>query len=355
MSHKLYNLQHELENAVNDARNWSNVCEAVAQFFDAKCALFIPFKPDFQGIWMPKAPGMEAAIEQYVGEGWHVDDYRRKAVPLCLERGWVSEDDIVPSREAMKEMPYYRDFVLKHDIGFFIGIRILTPNGYWGLGVYYRNDHPPITKEQIELTEQIRPYIEDATKRADLLAHKKISDFAKFFNGAATEVYVFDPQGQQCFGVDTDGNLKLEDRLSPYLTEEITGELNSELKTVCASAPEDSVSRSYQIKRDGDQYNILAIQIPPSLRHYHMHFKVCVIVTQCGDEAVLRKSKFEKSFQLTNAEITTIEMLSAGNRPNQIAELLSVQPSTIRQRLKDVYEKTDTNSQIELIGLYNNF
>ena len=149
--------------------------------------------------------------------------------------------------------------------------------------------------------------------------------------------------------------MKLEDRLSPYLTEEITGELNSELKTVCASAPEDSVSRSYQIKRDGDQYNILAIQIPPSLRHYHMHFKVCVIVTRCGDEAAFRKSKFEKSYQLTNAEITTIEMLSAGNKPKEIAELLSVKPSTIRQRLKIVYEKTGTSSQIELIGLYNKY
>jgi len=35
-----------------------------------------------------------------------------------------------------------------------------------------------------------------------------------------------------------------------------------------------------------------------------------------------------------------------------IAETLSLKASTVRQRLKHIFEKTHVNSQVELIGLH---
>jgi hypothetical protein len=144
-------------------------------------AALIPGNPNFRGLWLACTCNLLPAMEEYIAQGWHLNDFRQKTLPIISQRGYATDDDILDNRSEMASMPYYTDFLWKHDIGFFIGIRITTPNGIWAACVYFKHDQPPISKEQIKIIETISPLLEEATQRAEYFAHNSISDFANFF------------------------------------------------------------------------------------------------------------------------------------------------------------------------------
>ncbi len=55
---------------------------------------------------------------------------------------------------------------------------------------------------------------------------------------------------------------------------------------------------------------------------------------------------------MTATEITTVDLLASGKTPAMIAEIMSLKPDSIRQRLKLIYSKANVGSQVELVGLY---
>ncbi len=133
----------------------------------------------------------------------------------------------------------------------------------------------------------------------------------------------------------------------------MAAELGEEIRGLCSSDSSPSMSRAYQFNIGNKNTNVLIIQIPPSLRHFFMHFKVCAIKTDCSDTTALKNIHLRKTYCLSAAEIATVDFLVEGNTPNMIADILSLKVSTIRQRLKQIYVKTEVNSQVELVGLYS--
>ena len=67
----------------------------------------------------------------------------------------------------------------------------------------------------------------------------------------------------------------------------------------------------------------------------------------------LKKARLSEGFDLTGAEISTLELLAAGKTPATIANLLGLKPASIRQRLKTIYEKAGVSGQVELVAFYN--
>ena len=353
MNTDLCNLKTAVDKAVHDANNWHNVCEEVAKIFGGNNALLIPSNPNFRGLWLACTPSLAPALEEYIADRWHLNDFRHKTIPLVAERGYATDDDILSGREQMFDMPYYTDFLWKHDIGFFIGMRLPTPNGLWVICVYFNHERSPITEEEIALADQVSQLIADAVISADTKAHNSIAAFARFFSGTKSEIYIFDPQGDECLSIDQDGKFSSDAGRPDFLNTNLTTELRDEIGEICASAPELSLSNSYIVKRDDKRVNLLVVQVPPFLRHFHIPFKVCVIACECNDQTIERHQTLRIEFNLTKSEILTLELLAAGNNTSSIAELLSVKTSSIRQRLKGMYEKTDTNGQVVLVSFYN--
>ena len=112
------------------------------------------------------------------------------------------------------------------------------------------------------------------------------------------------------------------------------------------------MSRAYQFNTGETSTNVLVIQIPPSLRHFFMHFKVCAIRTECSIATGLKHMRLREDYSLTASEIATLDLLVEGKTPYMIADILSLKVSTVRQRLKQIFEKVQVNSQVELIGFH---
>ncbi|WP_322990740.1 LuxR C-terminal-related transcriptional regulator [Hoeflea sp.] len=345
-------LDDALNLATEDAQHWEDVCNEVVDIFGAEGAILVPTDPSFRGVWMSCSSKLKMTLGEYIEGGWHLRDPREKVTPLMLKKGYSTDDDIFPDRAAKAEMPFYKDFLCKHNFGVLTAVRILTPNGYWGLMLHFANDHPPISQTEMALIDKIRPILERAVTKADEIAHRRISAFAQFFKGTKSKVYVLDVDGEQCFNMDNDGNLGNQVRVSELLPKQMSRDLNDEIRDVCASDPELSLSKSFQFRENDQNTSVLIIQIPPSLRHYFMVFKVCVITTECSNMNALKQKHLRDNYQLSESEITTVDLLSAGKTPNMIADLMSLKATSIRQRLKVIYQKTNVNSQVELVALY---
>ncbi|WP_417270042.1 helix-turn-helix transcriptional regulator [Celeribacter sp.] len=66
----------------------------------------------------------------------------------------------------------------------------------------------------------------------------------------------------------------------------------------------------------------------------------------------MKQRRLREQFSLTETEITTVDLLASGKTPAMIAEIMSLKPNSIRQRLKLIYHKVNIGSQVELVGLY---
>lgn len=348
----LETLQNTLDLAVEDAHHWDEACDIVVQLFGATGALLPPSNPHFRGIWVSGTREMKAAMTEYVSERWHLNDPREGLTQMMFEHGYATDDQIFPDRAARKKMPFYRDFLHPLNFGNVCLIRILTPNGYWPMTLHFGNDHPPLTNKDIALIKAIQPMFEDTAKRAAEIAHKRIFEFAQFFRGSESQVLLFDADGNQCFGVDATGRALDGRQTTSLMPKEISEDLANDFKDILASDPNKSLSKAYQFQDGGKSISVLVIQLPPALRHFFMQLKACAIRTETTTTDAVKQRQLREEYGLSPKEITTVTLLAGGKTPDAIANLLSLKPASVRQKLKLVYQKMHVGSQVELIALY---
>ncbi|WP_417239600.1 helix-turn-helix transcriptional regulator [Celeribacter halophilus] len=346
-------LEDTLHRATEDAQYWDAALKIVVDILGGTGALIPATDPFFRGTWMAGTKEMKEALPSYIGEGWVRNDPREAVLGLMMERGYACDQDVFADRAERDAIPIYRDYLYPLNFGVHFSIRILTPNGYWAMTVHFDNDHPPISADDVARIERIQAMFAKATAQADETAHKHIAAFAQFFKGTESEVFVLDVDGKECFSINSSGKIQTRARLGDVIPDEMSAPLGAEIRELCSSDPDLSMSRAYQFNIADKSSSVLIIQIPPNLRHFFMHFKVCAIRTECSDTTALKQSCLRETYGLSAAEITTVELLVAGKTPNMIAELLSVKASTVRQRLKQIFEKMQVNSQVELIGMHS--
>ena len=347
-------LENTLALATEDAQYWDPALEMVVKIFGGTGALIPATDPFFRGMWMSGTKEMKQALVTYLGEGWFKKDPREKVLKLMMERGYACDQDVFPDRAKKDQLPIYRDYLYPLNFGVSYCVRILTPNGYWAMTIHFDNDHPAISAADGLRIERVQSMFAKATARAEEIAHKRIASFAQFFKGTDSEVYVLDVDGTECFSINNSGKLQTQTRMTHLLPEEISEEIAAEIRELCVSDPSLSMSRAYQFNMGKTSTNVLIIQIPPSLRHFFMHFKVCAIRTDCSVATVMKHTRLREEYSLTASEIATVDLLVDGNTPNMIADVLSLKVSTVRQRLKQIFEKVQVNSQVELIGFHRN-
>ncbi len=352
MTYDLTRLDQLLKQATRDAANWDAVCQEISDLFGATGTLLPAENPNVRGLWTAGTPEIKRALVEYLEKKWIHGDPREQVLRRMFEDGYCTDDEIFPDRAARLEMPIYRDFLNPWNFGNVCMIRLLTPEGYWPLTVHFANDHPPLGAPQIELIHKIQALFEQATKQASEIAHQRIYDFSQFLRGSKSEVFVFDAAGEQSFTIDRNGRIRTKGHLDHLLPKKVSESLQEELKDVLLSNPDFSLSKAYRFVQDEKNVNVLVIQIPPSLRHFFMKFKTCAIRTECSDSNALRNNQLRDTYQLSEAEISTVELLASGNTPAAIADLMSLKPASVRQRLKAIYDKVGVNSQVELVAHY---
>lgn len=355
MSEKIWSrMEQNLSKAAEDAQHWEDVCNDITEVLGAEGVILVPTNPNFRGQWMSCSTYLKTTLQEYIVGGWHLNDPREQVTSLMLENGIATDSDIFPDRAAKYETPFYKGFLCKYNFGMLTALKIITPNGYWGLMVHFANDHPGINEQQISKLERLRLMLESAAVEAYEKALSRLADFAKFFDATDSEIFILDAHGSQTLRMDKFGDLITANGVNRLLPSSVSESLKDELAELCSSDPSLSLSKAYHFNEKTETVTVLVVQAPTALRHYFMPFKVCAIRTRCSKDQTMHHNKLRQEFNLTDSEISTIELLASGRTPQAISDVLGIKTSTVRQRLKGIYEKTFVNSQIELAAFYNN-
>ncbi len=347
-------MEQNLSKAAEDALYWEDVCNDIVEILGAEGVILVPTNPNFRGQWMSCSSFLKTTLEEYLVGGWHLKDPREKVTSLMLQNGIATDCDVFPDRTKKYEIPFYKSFLCKYNFGMLTALKIITPNGYWGVMVHFANDHPGIDDEQISKLEKLRPLLENAAVEAYEKALSRLAEFAKFFDATDSEIFILDAHGSQTLRMDKFGELIAANGVDRLLPSSISESLKDELAELCSSDPTLSLSKAYHFYEKAESVTVLVVQAPTALRHYFMPFKVCAIRTRCSKDQTIQHNKLRKEFSLTDSEISTIELLASGRTPQAISEVLGIKTTSVRQRLKGIFEKTFVNSQIELAAFYNN-
>lgn len=345
-------LEASLQAVAEDAARWDEVCEVITELLGATGTILPASNPRFRGLWTSGTKKIKEALVEYLEKDWITGDPRELVLNRMFVEGICTDDQVFPDRNARFQKPIYRDFLVPWNFGNVCMVRISTPEGYWPMTIHYANDHPPLTDTDFDLIKKIQLLMEDATKRVYKLASEQIFEFSKFFTGSKSEVFLFDADGEYSFSLERNGQAKLHEKLDTLIPGDLGSMLQEELKAIMLSDPNLSLSEAFRFEHNGKKHNILIVQIPPHLRHFFMKFKTCAIRTELMDTTELRNTKMREHYGLTQSEVVTVEMLSIGKSTNEIASLLGLKSSSIRQRLKSIFNKAEVGGQVELIAKY---
>ena len=77
----------------------------------------------------------------------------------------------------------------------------------------------------------------------------------------------------------------------------------------------------------------------------------CWVLATIERVALARGDAMRRRFRFTRTQARLAEMLCEGMRPSRAAEMLGVKISTVRTHVGQMYEKTGTHSQAQLVAL----
>lgn len=233
-----------------------------------------------------------------------------------------------------------RSLVKGFSIKNFLVINLKIKNKQYLLFILYKDNEKSFSRSEIEMANQILEVREDIENSI----MKKRIVLLETLKSISGQIYRYDQEANQFFRLAAAKELTNSTDYSELLNEKLT----AALKKIVKLKYSEIKNKSFIIKSDNIKIVLLLFDIE-NISGYDFY----VLASRYENSKLDKSSELKNKFNLTNSEIRTIELLADGNNVNNIAEILNLRPSSIRQRLKQVYHKTSVNGQVELINLYN--
>jgi DNA-binding CsgD family transcriptional regulator len=287
-----------------------------------------------------------------------LDEWYLRARSVVRE-GWVNDGRSLCSNTDLVRTEFYNDFLQRfgwlHECAAVIEMREFSMS----VLTMMRDSHgSEFSSEEIDAIRTIAPHLKRALK-----LHRRIVDL-QFCKEA--ESWVLD---RVPFGVvllNSSGTVLLANntarkmatngmiRLSESGLHAISCREDAQLQAAirCAAAPVAAVSGTGALLLNGfDDRAIAAVVTPVKSTMFGMVPAVAVFLTDNGARHVSRTQILKTLFELTAAETRLAERLADGTPLKEAADHLGITVSTARTQLKNVFQKTNTSRQAELVRL----
>jgi DNA-binding CsgD family transcriptional regulator len=299
---------------------------------------------------------MAPSADAYFRHGWHLRDERYRAMPAFLKEG-VGDDFDVMSYDHMRRHPYYQEFLAPHGLHWFVGVRVSCGEDLWFLS--------------IQRTIRQQPFSPEEKERLVRLCHSLPSSIALSralgAAGGASALDAFDLSQTAAVLIDRHGKV-----IRPNLVAErmLVGDVRlRDGKIVAADAAAtlalDRALHQLMFHRDAAVGLASPVKFPrvgrrpllaypgrlPSVASNPLSNCQAIVVLidpdarKRPDGALLRSA-----FELTEAESRLAAFLSSGESLDDVCDRLQIAKETGRNHLKNIFAKTGTHRQSELVA-----
>lgn len=361
---KLSGLLASLHSAPLEEANWQ-------VFFDGLCEEALAVHGFFlaTGLKQGTAQILAQGGKQFIPEAqqryneyfWRIDPYwesfRRKP-----RTGPILGEELVPWNEASRT-EFYNDLAAPCGLGHSLTLpAAVTPSGAEAISLWRSSQQKPFTQSSLELLELLLPHVQAAlkTRRTLALLNVRSSRAEAALDSAAGPCFILNAAGKVVHhNRAADLLLEVQDGLSIRQERLITQDATTQnrLQALIASAASASGALlsqpggSMALPRPSGKRPFYAAVLPFRLPIMTAPTHVLVVVADpeasCSFPDIILKSLFG----LTPAETEIANALLAGLSVDEIAELRSVTPGTLRVQLKAIFQKTNTRRQSELVRL----
>ncbi|MCT8998341.1 helix-turn-helix transcriptional regulator [Chelativorans intermedius] len=335
---------------------WHDGLERFCKALGACAAVTFPRIVPEHTLFLPYTEEMGEFLQAFVKEEWHKRDLR-------AERGWplvdagcpvLLEQDIITPEDHRREA-LYQDFSLRYGLLWWAGITFESLERQYALALYRRDDEEPFCEDDRRLFLRLRSSLSRALTMAEQVA-------TLAGRGGLEALESLDRGG---ILVDARGRVIALNRRAERLLGDVISVVHGRL---AARNPEDD--RALQIligqtllhgpREEGGvilrrmlrrPVCVDALPVPADAGPPFLFGRALLVFIDLEGRPVPRDHVLMHLFRLTRSETALCVELASGRTLAKAAERLRITAGTARQRLKDIFHKTGTHRQSELVAL----
>jgi DNA-binding CsgD family transcriptional regulator len=296
-----------------------------------------------------------SGIKPFVEEHFKLPfpDPREHRVSPRLDQGFMADHAYFSAQEIARD-PYYQEFLVPRGFGW---------NAAASLGedllISLKRGHKQGSYEAGDISElnAALPWMRAASRAASLTWRSHFSGQLKAFERLGRGAILIDARARvlECnscvrFGDALDapgGYLQAAHpsdrrRLQRFLAAITSAELSPSKLNTTLVLPRPSGLRPWLL--DG-------ICCAEGLRSLHSRAAALLLITDIDHPARIDQALLREMFSLTNTEATLAREITAGRSLREAAREVAISEGHARQRLKQIFLKTATSSQVELVAL----
>lgn len=340
--------------AAVDPSRWPNAMDTAASSAGALGAALFPICGQVADL--PRSTSLDVAHEFYVKDGWIDRDERRRAWPLALRKGTVTDFDIM-SLDQMARHPYYQDFLVRFGFRWFAGVPLGSTDDPWCLSLQRTTTQFPFSQAEVNELAGFASRLTGTLQLARALGHARAEAALQAFDLSDTAVVLVDRHGEVCrMNRAADDLMGGEFYLSGKrftcwhepATKDLDRALHQLLRTLGQAASMPPVTLPRKAARPLLAYAMRAGAITADAL---AACQAIIVLVDLGRRKRPQEAALRAVFALTAAESRLAARLVAGADIATVADELGITYETARTQLKSVLGKTNTHRQAELVSL----
>jgi DNA-binding CsgD family transcriptional regulator len=294
-------------------------------------------------------------VEDYIGKGWIQRDERIQSIPTILRRGVSSEFDFTTS-DDMARSPYYQDFLGRHRLKWFAGVKMGEDEDAWGLCLQRTITQGPFSPDELRRLAELSRRLAGATALANAFGRARVESALAAFDVSRTAVVAIDRLGEvlrlnrsaeRLLGPD----LQVAKKRLVSSNRDATAALDRALHALIWTIGEAFHAPVVLPRRIGRPMIAYPCRAPAEAL---IGLSACVgfVVLIDPDARFAPDEKaLVSAFKLTPAEARLAVRFLARESLEAAAEDLGISIDTARNQLKGVYQKTGVRRHSEIIAL----
>jgi DNA-binding CsgD family transcriptional regulator/PAS domain-containing protein len=308
-------------------------------------------------------PRWQEVLERH---GPEIHSFTAPAYPTqeSLDEPFVVSRRLSP--EYCATSAYYHQVLREWGLVYVIQLMLITtPTRLAGVGFGRGERHGVITDREIRLARLMLPHLRRAVTITDVLdanaiARGRFQDTFNLFRGGLVLV---DPRGVILYANKTaeamfaSGTVVQSNRgILRVVSALAAAELRSAIALAAGNETElGKIGLSVRLTGDDAPKTMLAHVLPLAGSHLRSRLQAAavagVFIRETNFDIAPTLDNFARLYKLTGAELRVLQaIVDIGGVPD-VADALGVSESTVRTHLKELFEKTATHRQVELVKL----
>jgi DNA-binding CsgD family transcriptional regulator len=308
---------------------------------------------------LPATPAYRDMLVDFIGESWQAHDLRgQRGWRLVAEGRAALAEDMLSTPEERKRLPFYADFLRRHDMPIYAGVGFKTGDQLWTLsgarsarqGLPSEADRALLDRTQPHL-QRIMRFAYKATQgnRQSAMASLAATRQAAVCLDRRGRMLQMTPAAEAIMGHGVSvrgGRLVLDDVRAGYALDDL-------IKTALDPAkPYSATARMVSAQRAGSRP--LMAEVIPSRDALGDPLGFLGALVLLHDLDLIRMSEVDmlrQAFSLSPREAQVAAMIGAGVDADRIAKRLELRRSSVNQIIKSAMAKIGASSRAELVAL----